>query len=83
MIDVYSLMEDACSDLFITQSSGDKNSNNSLSVIGNGSVFLSPCVSIVKSGNVGSNVTQYEDISDDDFDIPCSQMPAANNTKLI
>ena len=54
-----------------------------LSVIGDGNDFLSPCVSIVKSGNGGSNVTQYEDISDDDFDIPCSQMPAANNRKLI
>ena len=74
MMDVYSLEKDDCNDLFITQSSGDNKINSSLSVIGDGSDFSSPCVSLVKSSTGVCNVPQYEDISDEDFDIPSSQL---------
>ena len=68
-MDLFSLEDDDGNDLFITQSSNSSNGNNSNSVIGDGSDFSSPCVSLVSK----NAAPQYEDISDDDFEIPCSQ----------
>ena len=72
-MEVFSLEEDDCNELFITQScSGDNNSVNSSvndgfsGVLGDPMDFASPCSSLVNA--------HYSDISDDDFEIPSSQM---------
>ena len=66
----FSLEDDDCRELFITQSSGCDNSGvNLVGLLDNPSDFHSPCKSLITG-----NVMQYSDISDeDDFAIPCSQ----------
>ena len=73
-MDVFSLEDDDGNELFITQSSNDDNATNGLSIIGDGNDFLSPCVSILDKSKGVSDQQHYEDISDDDFEIPSSQV---------
>ena len=70
-MEVFSLEDDECSQLFITQTSKENDEGK----LGNSGIILdpmdfsSPCVSVVNK-----ELMQYSDISDDDFDmIPCSQ----------
>ena len=77
-MEVFSLEDDECLELFITQSSfqsGDNNnSSKSNGIISDEMDFQSPCFSLVNGGN--SAVPHYSDISDDDFvDLPSSQPP--------
>ena len=76
-MELFSLEDEEYSQLFITQSS-----NNSVNVTendGNGSIlgdpldFKSPCVSVLSD--------QYSDISDEEFDIPSSQMVTSSTQK--
>ena len=74
IMDVFSLEEDDCSQLFITQSLPKSGENRGLisDILGNGSDFTSPCVSLVNRRSIHD--PQYSNISDDDFvDIPSSQ----------
>ena len=70
-MDTFSLEDDDCPELFITQSASNVNVNDSInqnnsSILGDPSDFSSPCVSILSS--------QYSDISDDeDIVFPLSQ----------
>ena len=70
VMELFSLEDEEYNQLFITQSS-----NNSVNVtenVGNSSIlrdpldFKSPCVSVLSD--------KYSDISDDEFDIPSSQI---------
>ena len=73
-MEVFSLEEDECPDLFLTQSSvnvQDNNRNNS--ILGDGMDFQSPCVSLIPAARFDGMASHYEDISDDDFQIPSSQ----------
>ena len=79
-MDVFSLEDDDCNDLFITQSSNedinDCNVGCNLQILGKEDDFSAPLSSIV-SGSTG-NPTVYSDISDDnDFQIPSSQATEA------
>ena len=75
-MEVYSLEEDDCSQLFITQASPKRLENGI--VLGDPLDFASPCVSLVSKVDGGMNV--YSDISDDDMDaIPCSQTDKNQN----
>ena len=72
-MELFSLEEDECPELFITQNSSENmNQSGNKSVIGDEMDFQSPCVSLV---NVSQRIqNQYSDISDDDFDpFPSSQ----------
>ena len=76
MMDMFSLEHEDCNELFITQTSPKYNresSQNALSILGNGDDFGSPLVMVGSQGEMRSNVAHYEDISDDDFEIPSSQ----------
>ena len=78
-MEVFSLEEDDCPELFITQSSSDSNGIENNSILVDENDFQSPCVSLVsppKQNALGGN---YEDISDDDFDIPSSQLQMSDN----
>ena len=69
-MDVFSLEEDDCSQMFITQSSPKRAGNET--VLGDPLDFASPCVSLV--GAEHAQGAQYSDISDEEFvQIPCSQ----------
>ena len=60
----FSLEEDECSSMFLTQSSNmDKEKTGYGAILGDPMDFTSPCSSLITSRN-----TQYSDISDDDFD---------------
>ena len=75
-MEVYSLEEDDCSQLFITQTS-PKRTENGL-VLGDPMDFVSPCVSLVSKVDGAMNV--YSDISDDDMEtVPCSQVAKNEN----
>ena len=85
-MDVFSLEEDECSQMFITQNSPKQVQNDgNNSILGDGLDFSSPLASIVKQ--VPRNEAQYSDISDNDFDqIRCSQQQnfaAVDNTRLV
>ena len=75
-MDLFSLEEnDDCNELFITQSLPSEsviNVDNNNVITSNLMDFGSPCVSLLPKSL--STVQQYSDISDDDFEIPCSQM---------
>ena len=67
-MDVYSLEEDE-NQLFLTQRDSQRDSTSEESLIlRNPLDFASPCASLL-----GVKQDQYSDISDDEFDIPCSQ----------
>ena len=74
MMEVFSLEDDDCSQMFITQSSPKRQriSNEEVgnfSILGDEMDFSSPCVSVLS----GTNNPHYSDISDDDFtEIQCS-----------
>ena len=73
-MDVFSLEEDDCEGLFITQS-GSNNPGNSYgsALVSDIRDFSSPCASLVNQVR-GENVV-YSDISDeDDFQLPSSQV---------
>ena len=76
-MDVFSLEDEDCNELFITQSSKNESDGRRESIIlGDPMDFGRPLGSIVTSVLTPaseSNLPQYEDISDDDFDIPLSQ----------
>ena len=77
-----SLEDDDCHELFITQSRKNDNGNvNNSPIFGDPMDFRRPLGSIVTSFltlPITSNLPQYEDISDDVFDIPLSQNKPAN-----
>ena len=70
-MEVFSLEEDDCPELFITQSGSSDQNNGSIneyndSILGDGLDFKSPCASLVRP--------VYSDISEDeDFTMPLSQ----------
>ena len=67
-MDVFSL-EDEGNDLFLTQKDPEhKFDVKNVGILGDGSDFVSPCVSLVSVKQ-----DQYSDISDDDFEFPSSQ----------
>ena len=70
---LFSLEDDDANELFITQTpSVEKSRINLAELIGDGTDFVSPCVSLVDRKE--NKVAAYSDISDDEmFDIPCSQ----------
>ena len=78
-MDVFSLEDDDYDSLFITQLDTNNNGKDNTGVfgesvsgvLGDGTNFLSPRVSIVSQS--ASVPAQYSDISDDDFNIPSSQ----------
>ena len=72
-MDVFSLEDEDCSQMFITQSSSnDEQTRGNFSVLGDEFDFSSPCVSLLSGTN--ANHAQYSDISEDEFEqIPCSQ----------
>ena len=61
-METFSLEDDECHELFITQSGSNKENGDEFgsisAILGDGSDFSLPCVSIMQS--------QYSDISDDD-----------------
>ena len=67
-----SLEDDEVGWVFVTQQdpSGNSVSNG---VLGDPSDFTSPCASILSASQ-----QDYSDISDDDFDLPSSQMEVEN-----
>ena len=76
-MDVFSLEDDDCNDLFITQSSNSDESaekvSNNVQILGKDTDFSSPLCSIVSGSKPAE--AQYSDISDEeDFQIPSSQM---------
>ena len=72
---VFSLEEDDCESLFITQSSMNSgNSQNNDGILGDPMDFSSPCASVISRESATQG--KYSDISDDDFEIPCSQKSA-------
>ena len=73
IMELFSLEEDDAKELFITQTpSVEKSGINLAGLIGDGTDFVSPCVSLVDCKE--DKVAAYSDISDDEiFDIPCSQ----------
>ena len=71
-MDIFSLEEDDCDNLFITRSSNSNGNSQNLDVgvtnspvLGDTTDFQRPCFSLLDS--------KYSDISEDEFDIPCSQ----------
>ena len=76
MMDVFSLEEEDSNELFITQSpkaNEDVVEMENMSILGDGFDFTSPMVSIGSDGRMNSVGDPYEDISDEDFEIPPSQ----------
>ena len=71
-MDTFSIEDDDGDSLFITQSSDKSDKSDNVGILGDSSDFSSPCVSLISSGKVGD--AQYSDISEDEFDIPCSQI---------
>ena len=64
-MEVFSLEEDEGNDLFITQESQNDSATSVGSILGDGLNFSTPCFSLLDS--------KYSDISEDEFEIPCSQ----------
>ena len=79
-MDLFSLEDnDDCNELFITQSSPTNDGNipgNGIGITDNPMDFSSPCVSLLPGSGVES--AHYSDISEDEFDIPCSQQSSTN-----
>ena len=70
MMDLFSLEEDECNEMFITQSSKDncvRNDGNLSPILGDGFDFGAPLVSLCHQVNGNNSEPVYEDISDDDF----------------
>ena len=68
-MDVFSLEDEEYEHLFITQSSDNSEKN---AILEDPNDFSSPCVSLVpQRANIEA---RYSDISDDEFDIPSSQI---------
>ena len=74
MMDICSVEDEDCSELFTTQNSKGivSDSLDSGPILGDGSNFRAPLISLTPNFNVGGD--HYEDISEDDFDIPSSQV---------
>ena len=73
IMELYSLEDDDCHELFITQSDSKKDESGSKSILMDENDFQSPCVSLVSNSKANALGCDYEDISDDDFQIPSSQ----------
>ena len=74
-MNVCSLEDDDYEGLFITQSDNSSSgSSNNLSILGDGTDISSPCVSLIPPKQKADEC-HYSDISDDDFEIPSSQIP--------
>ena len=68
----FSLEDDDCESLFITQSSVKSDESvNDVGILPDPLDFSSPCESLVSRGNISES--KYSDISDDDSEIPPSQ----------
>ena len=78
-MDNFSLEDNDSQSLFITQSS---NSDISNIITGDPSDFSSPCVSLL-SQREGDDNAHYSDISDDDFEIPSSQIPTNSSRSVL
>ena len=74
-----SLKDNNSSELFITQepvavtNDGSNLNSSDLCILGDDKNLGSPLKSIQRDGNVVAMSSLYEDISDDDFEIPSSQ----------
>ena len=78
-MEVFSLEDDG-SELFITQSNAEDTQNVNYSpILGDGRNFQAPLVSVGNHANFNLLDPQYDNISDDDFDIPSSQVIPVNN----
>ena len=82
-MELFSLEDDDAKELFITQTPSVHSDGIGLAgVIGDGTDFVSPCVSLIDCKE--NSETHYSDISDDEiFDIPCSQnkVPLVGDTR--
>ena len=75
-MDQFSLEDDEYNSIFITQTpKAQKVDEYNVGILPNGNDFGSPLV-----GLVSGSVAQYSDISEDEFEIPSSQL---NGTKLM
>ena len=81
MMEIFSLEDDECGDLFITQKSNDNDTISDLSGIADDSVNIASPRGVIANGSSGNLLGgQYSDISDDDaFDIPSSQASQTRN----
>ena len=84
MMEIFSLENDECGDLFITQKSNDNDSISHLSGIADDSVNIaSPHGFNANRGSGNFSAGQYSDISDDDaFEIPSSQAPREESMRV-
>ena len=80
MMEVFFLEEEDSNEMFLTQvSQEDKNCDDNRSIFGDGMDFQSPCVSLRRDANFNLMSSQYDDISDEDFEIPSSQEIVTND----
>ena len=74
-MEIYSLEEDDGHELFLTQNSATKDINGrKTAILGDGMDFQSPCALLIHAADFNIVGSQYKDISDDDFEIPSSQV---------
>ena len=82
MMELCSLEEDNCPELFITQS--DEEVKVGSPILGEGTDFASCLVSLMPKKKFDVGGDHYEDISvGDDFDIPSSQVDNGRSVKIV
>ena len=69
-MEICSLEEDENQIVFTQTGACNKGAGRNIGIIGNENDFTSPCSSVLDVKQL-----QYSDISDDDFEIPSSQIP--------